>query len=267
MYFAGIDSGSRTVKVAIMDEERLLTYHVDDMGISSHDSSRACLKQALSQIGLTVDDLNFVASTGYGRELAPFAQVAYTDIACHAKGVNWFFPQARTILDLGGQDYKAISIDGRGRVTKFLMNDKCAGGTGRFLEVMADVLETTTAEIGEQALQSRKKVVLSSTCAIFAQSEVLSLVRGGEALADICAALCTLVAMQAYKLLYQLDIQPDFAMTGGGAKNAGVVAKMKDLVGYEPLLPPDPQAVGAVGAAVLAKERYLARARQQQTAV
>ena len=257
MLFAGIDSGSRTVKAVIIKDKEIIASFIEDMGSSSVESSRIALETVLRNAGLKVEDITYIGSTGYGRELAPHAQVAYTDIACHTKGVNWYFPTARTILDLGGQDYKAINCDEKGRVTEFIMNEKCAGGTGNFLEVMANMLEIDIADMGTIGLQATKKVILSSTCTVFAQSEVLNYLRAGADKKDLVNALNNLVAEQSYKLLSRINITKDLVMTGGTSRNQGVVKRITELSGIEPLIPPNPQLIGAIGAAAYAKAKYL----------
>lgn len=270
MLFAGVDSGSRTVKALIIKDDEIIESLVDDMGSSSTDSSRTALETVLRQAGLKVEDIDYIGSTGYGRELVPYAQIAYTDIACHTKGAHWYFPTARTILDLGGQDYKAINCDEKGRVTEFIMNDKCAGGTGTFLEVMANVLEIDVADMGALGLQATKKVVLSSTCTVFAQSEVLNYLRAGADKRDLVNALNNLVADQSFKLLSRINIRKDLVMTGGTSKNQGVVKRIKELSGLEPglepLIPPNPQLIGAIGAAVYARAKYLSLQKKKRSA-
>lgn len=258
MNFAGIDAGSRSVKVAIISGDRVVSQCVDDIGMRSLESSLRCTEEALSRAGLAMEDLDSVVSTGYGRELIPFAdQKHVSDIASHARGAVWFFPTVRTILDIGGQDSKAINCDGRGRVTGFVLNEKCAGGSGRFMEVMADLLEVPLEEMGNPSLQSEKKMALTSVCVIFAKSEALGKMIEGAEKADMVTAVNRTIATQSYKLLGKVDLEHDIALTGGVNKNAGVVAATRELIGVEPLIPPNPQMVGAVGAAAIARDRYL----------
>ncbi len=206
--------------------------------------------------GLTLKEVNYVVATGYGRVLVPFANENISEISCHVRGVNWYFPTVRTILDMGGQDCKAISIDNEGKVVNFVMNDKCAGGTGRFLEMIADVLTTPLTEIGEVALRSTSTIPFNTICAVFARSEAINCLKKGVAKSDILAGLNEAISVRCLNLLKRVSIQPDFSISGGIAKNKGMVAKIREKVGIEPKLAPDPQLIGAIGAAIFAKERY-----------
>jgi len=256
--FAGIDTGSRSVKVAIISDDTIVSQYVDDVGTRSLNASIKCTEEALKQAGLRVEDLDHTVSTGYGRALIPFADKKHvSDIASHARGAVWFFPTARTILDIGGQDSKAINCDERGRVTGFVLNEKCAGGSGRFMEVMADLMDVSLEEMGNLSSQSENKKALTSICVIFAKSEALGkLIEGAEKI-DMIAAVNRTIATQSYKLLGKISLVEDIVLTGGVNMNSGVAAATKELIGVEPLIPPDPQMVGAVGAAAIARDRYL----------
>lgn len=265
MNFAGIDAGSRAVKVAIISDERIVSQCIDDIGTTSLKSSVKCTEKALKDVGLTIDDLDYVVSTGYGRALIPFAdQKHVSDIASHARGAVWFFPHARTILDIGGQDSKAINCNERGRVTGFVLNEKCAGGTGRFMEVMADLLQVSLEEMGSLSFHSQKKIALTSVCVIFAKSEALGKLIEGTEKVDMIAAVNRTIATQSYKLLGKISLMKDLVLTGGVSKNTGVVAATKELLQVEPLIPPDPQMIGAVGAAAIARDRYLKLKKMKQ---
>jgi predicted CoA-substrate-specific enzyme activase len=259
MNFVGIDTGSRTVKVAIISDDKIVVQYIDDIGISSLNSSIQCMEEALKKAGITVKDLTYTVSTGYGRALIPFANHHVSDIASHARGAVWLFPTARTILDIGGQDSKAINCDGRGRVIRFVLNEKCAGGTGRFLEVMADLLEVPFEEMMNISFNSQKKIALTSTCVIFAKSEALGMLLEGTEKNDVIAAVHRSIATQSYKLLGKMSKEKDLVLTGGVNKIAGVVKEIKEISNMEPLIPPDPQMVGAIGAAAIARDRYLAK--------
>ena len=187
----------------------------------------------------------------------PFAGENISEISCHARGINWYYPSVRTILDMGGQDCKAIRSDADGHVTDFVMNDKCAGGTGRFLEMIADVLETPLEDIGGQALQSKSEIPFNTICAVFAKSEAITHLRHGVPRPDILAGLNEAISVRCLTLLKKVAIEKDFSITGGIAKNKGMVAKISEKVGMEPMLAEDPQLIGALGAAIYARERYL----------
>ena len=261
MYFAGVDVGSRSAKAAIIEDDRVVSHHMADTGAASSKVAMMCLDRALEGAGLTLKDLDYIVATGYGRIVVPVANANISDISAHTKGAFWSFPSARTILDLGGQDCKALSCNERGRVTGFVMNDKCAAGSGRFLEVMADILDIPLDQMGPFSLDSKKRIPLSSACAVFAKSEALSLIRDGAEKVDIVAGLHAAVAAQCYKMMGRISVEKDLVMTGGVSKNVGVVQKVTEVIGFEPLLAPDPQLVGAIGAAVFAREKYLAKQR------
>ncbi len=198
----------------------------------------------------------YVVATGCGRRRAAFAEETITEITCLAKGVNHLFPGARTIIDIGGQDTKAIRVDAGGRVVEFEMNDKCAAGTGRFLEVMASALKIDLERMGELSLGHRKHLAISSICTVFAESEVVSLVSEGEKLPDILHGITAAIAERTMGLVNRLGgLEEEVVMAGGVAKNRGVVAALTDAMGVGLRIPEEPQIVGALGAALLALER------------
>lgn len=254
MIVAGVDVGSRTTCALILGDGGIMSFSLISTGPQSAKTSRKAMKEALTIGNLTFDDIGYIVATGYGRVLVPFANEIITEISCHAKGANWYFPTVRTVLDMGGQDCKAIKVDGIGNHVNFAMNDKCAAGTGRFLEVMAEALRLPLEDIGELSLQSENEVRVSSTCTVFAKSEVVSLMRRGIEKSDILAGLHEAIATRVYGLLRQVRIEGDFAITGGIAKNIGVVRKLEEKVGLKALIPEEPQIVGALGAALIAKD-------------
>lgn len=255
MIFAGIDIGSRAAKAVILNDGSILSSVIRDTGPESVKTANMAIEEALKGPGLSLNDVQYIVATGYGRVLVPFANENISEISCHARGINWYFPGVRTILDMGGQDCKAISCDGEGRVTDFIMNDKCAGGTGRFLEMIAEVLNIPLEEIGDLALQSNKAIPFNTICAVFAKSEAMLYHRQGVAKSDILAGLHEAIATRSLNLLKRVSIEKEFSITGGIAKNKGMVAKLREKTGMEPLLSEDPQIIGALGAAILARER------------
>ncbi len=255
MIFAGIDIGSRAAKAVILNDGSILSSVIRDTGPESVKTANMAIEEALKGPGLSLNDVQYIVATGYGRVLVPFANENISEISCHARGINWYFPGVRTILDMGGQDCKAISCDGDGRVTNFIMNDKCAGGTGRFLEMIADVLNIPLEEIGDLALQSNRAIPFNTICAVFAKSEAILYQRQGASKSDILAGLHEAIATRSLNLLKRVSIEREFSITGGIAKNRGMVAKLREKTGMEPLLSEDPQIIGALGAAILAKER------------
>lgn len=263
MYFFGVDIGSRGVKGVIIQDEggiRIVSAYIGNTSPDTLNNGIVAFEGAAKGTGLGLQDMSNIVATGYGRLTVPLASANVSEISCHAKGANWFFPSVRTILDMGGQDCKAIRCDNRGVVSNFVMNDKCAGGTGRFLELIATILGLGLEDIGKLSLESLVNVPFSTVCAVFAKEEALELLNKGVAKADILAGLHEAVSVRANNLLQRVGIEKDFMVTGGIAKNQGMVAKIVERVGLHPMMPVyDPQITGALGAALFAKERCLAR--------
>ncbi|MBI1987947.1 MAG: 2-hydroxyglutaryl-CoA dehydratase [Nitrospinae bacterium] len=252
---AGIDIGSATSKVVILREGGIVASSLIRTGADSADTAHRAMAMALKEIGLGLADLHYIVATGYGRIIVPFAHEIITEIACHAKGTHFVFPHVRTILDMGGQDCKAIRIDERGLHTSFAMNDKCAAGTGRFLEAMARALDLSIQELGPLSLQASESVAVSSMCAVFAKSEVTAMARRGIPQSTILAGLHEAIAERVHGLLKRVGIEPEFAISGGIAKNVGVVRKLEERLGLKAHIAPEPQIMGALGAALFAAER------------
>lgn len=255
MITAGIDIGSRATKAVLLNQAAVLSSVIMDTGPESARTSEAAMQVLLQRAGVSLGDVEYTVATGYGRILVPFADENVSEITCHARGVNHCFPTVRTILDMGGQDCKAIRSDEKGTVVNFIMNDKCAGGTGRFLEIIAEVLEVPLSEIGEAALGSGHDIPFNTICAVFAKSEAISCLRRGVPKGDILSGLHEAIAARSLNLLKRVGIERDFSISGGIAKNRGLVQKLAEKVGLEPLLAEDPQLMGALGAALLARER------------
>jgi len=252
MYFAGIDIGSTMTKIVIMDDE-INSQVIGPTGAEHRHLANKVMEEALSKAGIAFDELTYVVATGYGRINVPFADKQITEITCHAKGVSSIFPSARTVIDIGGQDAKGIKIAG-GKVVNFVMNDKCAAGTGRFLEVIADALGLKLKEMGELSLQSKEKVRISNTCTIFAEQEVVSKIADGVPIEDILAGLHEAIASRVFHMAEKMKIEKDVAMTGGVAKNVGMVKALEDQLGFPVLIAREPLLTGAIGAAILGKE-------------
>lgn len=254
---AGIDSGSTTTKALLLGgERRILGFAILATGADSREVSRAALEAALQVAGRpsSARPLMIVA-TGYGREIAAEADERVTEITCHARGVHFLMPEVRTIVDIGGQDSKAIRISPQGRVLDFAMNDKCAAGTGRFLEVMSHTLGVGLAQMGEVSAKAVRNVRVSSMCTVFAESEVVSLVARGEKVPDILKGLHEAVADRVAALALRVGLEPPVAVTGGVAKNAGVVRALEVRLGTSLATPPEPQLTGALGAALIALDK------------
>lgn len=253
---AGVDVGSVSSQAVIMVDGKLYAYSNMRTGSDSPMSAQNAMDWALEGTGMTLDDVHYVVGTGYGRVNVPFSQRAITEIACHARGANFMYgPTIKTVLDMGGQDCKAIRVDEKGKVVAFLMNDKCAAGTGRGMEVFADLLGVHITKVGEMSLQVEEEPpTVSSTCVVFAKSEASGLLREGWPKEKVLAAYCLAMAHRVVDLLQRLGVEEDFAITGGIAKNIGVVSRIERELGIKALKPTlDTQIAGALGGALFAR--------------
>lgn len=254
-YVLGIDSGSTSTNAVILDEnQNLIAFSIIRTGAKSGESAKKALENVLSQAHLTQDDLSLIVSTGYGRVSIPFADKNVTEISCHGKGAHYLNPKIRTILDIGGQDSKAIKLSPNGEVIDFVMNDKCAAGTGRFLEMMARTLEINIKEMGSLSLKSKENITISSMCSVFAESEVISLIAQNKEKADIIHGIHQGIASKSLGLLSRVGKEGDFMMTGGVAQNTGVVKAIEEKLGTKLFISKEPEIVGALGAAIFALE-------------
>ena len=254
-YFAGIDSGSATTDVVILGQDKTIVAKVIlPTGAGASNGAQRALEEALQQAGLTQADLTATVTTGYGRGVIQAGDKSITEITCHAKGAHFLYPQVRTVIDIGGQDSKVIAIAPDGSVTNFVMNDKCAAGTGRFLEMMARTLELSLEEISTVGLQWKEEITISSMCTVFADSEVVSLVAQNKALPDIVHGLNQSVASRAAALYRRAGGTGPCMMTGGVARNQGVVEAIQEKLGQPLFIHPDAQLCGALGAALFALE-------------
>jgi len=253
---AGIDVGSVSSQAVIMLDGQLYAFSSMRTGSDSPQSADKALAWALEGTGLTPDDLHFLVGTGYGRVNIPFADKAITEIACHARGANFMYgPTVRTLLDMGGQDCKIIRCDEKGKVVEFLMNDKCAAGTGRGMEVFADLLAVPIEEVGDLSFEvDQEPEPVSSTCVVFAKSEATGLLRQGWPKSKVLAAYCSAMAHRVVTLVERLGVEKEFAITGGIAKNPGVVKRIEKELNVQALKPAhDTQIAGALGGALFAK--------------
>jgi len=253
---AGIDVGSVSSQAVILVDGKLYAYSNMRTGSNSPKSAENAMDWALEGTGMALDDVHYVVGTGYGRVNVSFAKRAITEIACHARGANFMYgPTIKTVLDMGGQDCKAIRVDEKGKVVAFLMNDKCAAGTGRGMEVFADLLGVHITKVGEMSLQVEEEPpMVSSTCVVFAKSEASGLLREGWPKERVLAAYCLAMAHRVVDLLERLGIEEDFAITGGIAKNIGVVSRIERELGLKALKPTlDTQIAGALGGALFAR--------------
>jgi predicted CoA-substrate-specific enzyme activase len=260
MYCAGIDAGSNTIKTAILCEQKILSFHVIKTGLGGEEQAELCLAEACAKCGISRDQITSIFGTGYGREYIKSAQERKSEIMCHAAGIHWLLPEVRTIIDIGGQDSKAVRLNEQGHVEDFKMNDKCAAGTGRFLETMAHALQIPLEELGECALLATEPVRVSSTCTVFAESEVVSHIARGKKRENILHGVCQSIVDRIAAMARGVGIKAPVAMTGGVAMNRAVVKLMGDRLGVSIVLPPEPQITGALGAALMA-QRHSSRNR------
>ncbi|MCX8176261.1 MAG: acyl-CoA dehydratase activase [Candidatus Bathyarchaeota archaeon] len=248
---AGIDAGSTTTKALILDSTgKILSYHILNTGSAYWETVKECLTKALETSNLSWNNLNYVVATGYGRKLVNFANLELTEISCCASGVAKTFPEARMIIDIGGQDSKIIHVNREGFVVNFVLNDKCAAGTGRFLELISCSLGISVEDLGKFAVQSTKTVEVSNVCAVFAESEVVSLRAKGVDKADIVAGVCRAIARRIVGFVGQIGLKKPVVVCGGVAKNSGVIRALEEKLNTKVLVPKEPQLMSALGAAV-----------------
>lgn len=252
MRTAGIDIGSITAKAAIMEDGKILGTKIIFTGYNAEAAGVRVYEEALAESGLSAPCVSKIVSTGYGRNSVKFADKTFTEIMAHAAGAYFVNPKIRTIIDIGGQDSKAMALDEEGRVKNFVMNDKCAAGTGRFLEVMARALEVNLDEFGAMSLQSKLPSKISSLCTVFAESEVISLIARGEERPDIIAGIHESIAARVSSMLARIGVAGPVMITGGVARNAGVVSALEKKLNVKIEVSSYAQVNGAIGAAVLA---------------
>jgi len=252
MITAGIDIGSISTKATVLSDGKLLGTRLIFTGYNAEAAGRAVFEELLKELGLERSAIRRVISTGYGRNSVKFVDKAVTEITCHRAGAHYLDPLVRSIIDIGGQDSKAIVIDGKGKVKNFAMNDKCAAGTGRFLEVMARALEVDLEVFGNLSLRAGNPSKISSLCTVFAESEVISLISKGESRENIIAGIHESIAARVAAMANRVGMIPPLVMTGGVAKNAGMVKALEKKLGFSILVSGYAQVNGAIGAAVLA---------------
>ncbi len=252
MNVAGMDIGSMTTETVILRDSRILSFRIIPTGANSRKAAERSLSLALEEAGLRPEELAGIVSTGYGRASFPGAAKTITEITCHARGAFFVNPRTRTVIDIGGQDSKVIRLDSRGRNVDFQMNDKCAAGTGRFLEVMAHALEIGVEDLGRLSLSAPRTIKISSMCTVFAESEVVSLIAADQPKEVIIRGLHDSIADRILGLVNRVGIEEEVTLTGGVAKNQGVARALEERLGIKLFIPPEPQITGALGAALLA---------------
>ena len=258
MRTCGIDMGARATKAVVVDDGRPVAEAVADTGSDPIAAAQHVLATVLSRAGIKESDLRCVVATGYGRRGLPFASTTVTEITCQARGVRHVAPEARGILDVGGQDTKAMALDEEGRIRDFLLNDRCAAGTGRFLEVMAGALGLDPDEAGRLALTADRPVAIASTCTVFAESEIVSLRAQGHRREAILAGVHAAVAARLKGMAQRIVMESPVVFTGGVARYPAAVEAVRAAlreVGLEVIVPPSPQTTGALGAALVGMDR------------
>ena len=256
--FVGIDIGSVTTKAVIVNErEKILAFSLIPTSYDRGKSGAEVLDLALGKIQKSEEGIKYIVSTGYGRRAFTSSDKVLPEIVCHAKGTNLLFPAVRTIIDIGGQDSKVMELDKDGGVVRFEMNDKCAAGTGRFLEVLTErILNLSLDELGPLALRSKQHCTLSSVCTVFAESEIISLLSEHKAQEDIAYGISKAIAKRVIGMGAggQISYNEPIVFSGGVAKNIGVVKAIEEELGKEVITPKEPQITAALGAAIFAKE-------------
>ena len=256
----GVDLGSTTAKTVVLDEHgNVIGAQVVQMGAVSREALRRSVGTALQTAGIEEADLSYTIGTGYGRRLVPGVGQTFTEITCHARGIAALFTEARLVIDIGGQDSKVIAIDEQGLVDQFAMNDRCASGTGRFYEVLARALECDVTEIGDLALRGTRDLDVSTMCATFAETEIISLLAEGANREDVAASVHRAIANRVLGLVAQVGKRAGIVMTGGVAKNRAAVHFLSEALRAPLQIPDDPQITGAYGAALLALETSTGR--------
>lgn len=262
MIVGGCDVGSLTAKAVVLREGAVAGSCVCLSGATPEAAAVHAMTSALAQAGLTLAELTYCVGTGYGRRRIPFVDAIESEIACHARGAVWQAPSVRTIVDIGGQDAKVVRCDGSGAVLRYSYNDKCASGTGRFLEVIAEALDVKLGDMGALSQRSTEKLKLSNQCVVFAESEIISLVNEGKDVADIVRALHAAVAGRAASMARSIQVEKDVAMTGGVAKNCGMFEALGAALDVALVAVAHPQLNGALGAALLAQHLVAQGARR-----
>jgi len=258
MICAGIDAGSRAIKIVLMNADNLevIGKGLVDQGVEQDKLASELFDRVLNDSGLNRKDVTAIVATGYGRNAVTITDTTITEITCHAVGVHHLVPEAMTVVDIGGQDSKLLRLDTSGRVRDFAMNDRCAAGTGRFLEVVAQRLGVELEFLGSMAAKSRDPAAISSMCVVFAETEIIGLLASGTASEDIVAGVQTAIASRIIGMAGR-NVEPPIIFTGGVAMISGMDAALETALGQPVAISPDPQMTGALGAAILASERKL----------
>lgn len=257
-YGAGVDVGSTQTKAVILSEDRqIVARALINTGANVSMAAERAFKQAASAAGVPPEGIAYVVGTGYGRYKVNFGNAQITEISCHARGANFLFPQTRTVIDMGGQDAKGIRVGEQGDVKDFVMNDKCAAGTGRFLSNAAETVGLSLDQIGPISLEATKPVRLSTVCAVFVESDIMSYLAEGKTVPDILGGVHSAIAARTVALVRRVGIEPEVAFTGGVSRNIGMVKALEEKLGLPVNVCDDSHFIGAIGAAIFALERAL----------
>ena len=252
-YYAGIDIGSRMTKAAVITGEGVCASRIVITRPEQRKLAHEVMEAVLADAGVSLSEVTYVVATGYGRINVPFADRQITEISCHARGISFLMPTVRTVIDIGGQDSKGIKVS-NGKAVDFVMNDKCAAGTGRFIEIIAESLGVCLEDVGRMALEATDRAVISSTCTVFAEQEAVSALSRGVPVGDILAGVLDSIATRVCRMVNRLKAERDVAFTGGGAKNSGLVRMLEEKLGMPVLVPDEPLITGALGAALLGRD-------------
>lgn len=264
MFFGGIDIGSSMTKVVVMDElDKVIVRNSVPTGAEHSTLARQVLDDTLGRAGLAIEQLDYLMATGYGRINVPFAHKQMSEVSCQAAGVAAVFPEAKTVIDIGGQDAKGLKLED-GRLTDFVMNDKCAAGTGRFLEVLADTLGLGLEKFGPLSLLATKPVTVNNFCTVFAREEITARISEGKNINDIIAGVHDAIAARVVNMVKRIKIQPQVVFTAGLSTNTGMVKAMEKLIGMKLSIPPDPFTTVAHGAAIMGKRMWLKNKGQKR---
>ena len=256
MIVAGCDVGSLSAEAVLLENGAILGSEIILVRPTAEQSARDVMEKLLDRLNLSYDDVAFAVATGYGRETIPFANANLTEISCHAKGAHSLVPGIRTVIDVGGQDCKAIRVGADGSVEDFVMNDKCAAGTGRSLELNSEALGVEVSELGPLSLEANEAIVITNQCSIFTELEIMHLLMEGRSSSDIAAGINQAMARRVKMLAGRVGIKNDVGITGGVSKNVGVVKVLQEMLNTEFVeFPEDPQIMGALGAALFAAEK------------
>ena len=263
MYAAGIDVGSTQTKGIIIDQDQRIIARA--LGMTGANVTRAganCFNEAIQLAGLKREDVNYIVGTGYGRYKVTFGDAQITEISCHAKGAFYLFPNTTTVIDMGGQDAKGIRVGEGGEVIDFVMNDKCAAGTGRFLANAAEALLLSLDDIGEISMKAKNPVRLTTVCTVFVESDIMSYLAQNKKVEDILGGVHSAIAARTISLVRRVGIEPEITFTGGVSRNIGMVRALEEKLGMKVNVSPDSHFVGALGASLFALERALAGAER-----